>query len=121
MKAPPPKAARAGGAAEDEAARFLAREGLSIVARNFRTRLGEIDLIARDGETLVFVEVRMRSASSARFGGGLGSIDARKRARIVAAARGYLMRLGREPRCRFDVVVLEGPRPLWLRGAFDAA
>lgn len=110
-----------GGAAEERAARFLARHGLAIVARNYRTRLGEIDLVARDGETLVFVEVRMRSASSARFGGALASIDARKRARIVAAARSFLRRLGHEPCCRFDVVVLEGAEPLWLRGAFDAS
>ena len=64
------------------------RRGLAIVGRNFRTRAGEIDLIARDGATLVFVEVRMRR--SQRFGGALESITAAKRARIVAAANGYL-------------------------------
>jgi putative endonuclease len=115
-----PTAAQAtGGDAEERAARFLAAQGLRIVARNYRTRQGEIDLIAQDGATLVFVEVRMRS--SARFGGALGSIDARKRARITAAARHYLMRLGREPRCRFDVVTLEGREPAWLRGAFETS
>ena len=85
----------AGGAAEEAAARFLERNGLAIVARNYRTRLGEIDLVARDGATLVFVEVRMRS--SERFGGGAESIGWRKRSRIVAAARQYLSRLRREP------------------------
>ena len=115
----PTPAQAEGGNAEDRAARFLAEQGLRIVARNYRTRMGEIDLIAQDGATLVFVEVRMRS--SARFGGALGSITPRKRSRIAAAARHYLMRLGREPRCRFDVVTVEGAAPTWLRGAFEAS
>jgi putative endonuclease len=121
MMAPaqPTPAQATGGDAEERAARFLTSRGLRIVERNYRTRMGEIDLIAQDGATLVFVEVRLRS--SARFGGALGSIDARKRARIIAAARHYLMRLGREPACRFDVVTLEGALPAWLRGAFDAS
>jgi putative endonuclease len=104
--------------AEEDAARFLARQGLAIVARNFRTRFGEIDLVARDGATLVFVEVRLRSSS--RFGGAAGSIDPRKRSRIVSAARLYLSRLKREPPpCRFDVVTLDGGPPQWLRAAFE--
>lgn len=114
-------AQRCGDGAEEAAARLLERHGLQIVARNYRTRLGEIDLIARDGAMLVFVEVRMRS--SARFGGALASIGPRKRARIAAAARHFLAHLGHEPPCRFDVVALEdgaGP-PTWLRGAFETA
>jgi putative endonuclease len=108
-----------GGAAEDRAARFLEAHGLRIVGRNFRTRLGEIDLIARDGDVLVFVEVRMRSAS--RFGGGAESIGPAKQKRIVAASRQYLARLRAEPRCRFDVVTLDGGAPTWLRAAFEVA
>ena len=108
-----------GSAAESAAADFLARQGLAIVARNYRTRMGEIDLIACDGDTLVFVEVRLRA--SERFGGALGSIDARKRARIEAAARHYLMRIKREPPCRFDVVTLAQGEPAWLRGAFETS
>jgi putative endonuclease len=61
--------------------------------------------------------VRLRS--SQRFGGGAGSIDPRKRARIVSAARLYLARLNGEPPCRFDVVTLDGGAPAWLRGAFE--
>jgi putative endonuclease len=106
-----------GGEAEEAAARFLAEQGLAIVARNYRTRFGEIDLVARDGATLVFVEVRLRS--SQRFGGGAGSIDHRKRARIVSAARLYLAQLKREPPCRFDVVTLDAGAPVWLRRAFE--
>ena len=117
MPAQPTPAQASGGEAEEAAAKFLVERGLRIIARNYRTRQGEIDLVAQDGDMLVFVEVRLRS--SARFGGALGSIDGRKRARIVAAARHFLMRLGREPRCRFDVITLEGHEPQWLRGAFD--
>jgi putative endonuclease len=108
----------AGGAAEEAAARFLERNGLAIVARNYRTRMGEIDLVAREGATLVFVEVRMRSCD--RFGGGAESIGWRKRSRIEAAARHYLSRLRREPPCRFDVVTLDGGTPVWIKGAFEA-
>lgn len=113
----PTPAQAAGGEAEDTAARFLARQGLEIMQRNYRTRMGEIDLIARDGDTLVFVEVRLRT--SERYGGALGSIHGRKRRRIEAAARHFLMRFKREPACRFDVVTLDGHEPRWLRGAFE--
>jgi putative endonuclease len=94
-----------GARAESIAAEFLMRRGLAIVGRNFRTRAGEIDLIARDGATLVFVEVRMRR--SQRFGGALESIPAAKRARLVTAAKGYLAMIGREPPCRFDAILLD--------------
>jgi putative endonuclease len=115
-RSPTPAQAR-GAAAEEQAARFLERQGLDIVARNYRTRFGEIDLIAREGATLVFVEVRMRSSGG--YGGAAGSIGARKQARIVAAARQFLARIPREPPCRFDVVTLESDTPQWLRGAFE--
>jgi putative endonuclease len=115
----PTPAQATGGVAEAQAARFLERAGLAIVSRNYRTRFGEIDLIARDGDTLVFVEVRMRS--SARFGGAAQSIDARKKARIIAAARQFLTRFRHEPPCRFDVVTLDGGAPKWMRAAFEVA
>jgi putative endonuclease len=109
----------AGDGAEDRAARFLQRQGMRIVARNYRTRAGEIDLIGYEGTTLVFVEVRMRTA--ARFGDGAESVDLRKQRRIEMAARHFLMRLGHEPACRFDVVSLERDETRWIRGAFEAA
>jgi putative endonuclease len=108
-----------GGSAEDEAARLLTRHGLSIVARNYRTRLGEIDLVAMDGEVLVFVEVRLRSSD--RYGGAAGSITFAMKRRLERAARHYLSRMGREPPCRFDVVTLGAAEPAWLRAAFDVA
>ena len=108
----------AGDGAEEQAARHLAEHGLAIVARNYRTRLGEIDLVAREGGTLVFVEVRKRA--SAYYGGAAASIAARKRARIEAAARLFLARLAHEPPCRFDVVTVDDRGAQWIRGAFDA-
>ena len=101
---PDAAAGTSGKRAEKLAADYLLRRGLTIIGRNFRTRFGEIDLIARDGETLVFIEVRMRS--SLHYGGALESITLAKRRRLVAAANGYLATLPREPPCRFDAVLL---------------
>ena len=106
-----------GGEAESQAARFLERHGLHIVTRNYRTRQGEIDLVAMDGDVLVFVEVRLRSGGY--FGGAAASITPRKQARIIAAAGHFLLRFRDPPRCRFDVVVLQEGPPRWLRGAFE--
>lgn len=108
-----------GQSAEDRACAELLARGMRLVARNYRVRGGEIDLILRapDG-TLVFVEVRARSHDA--FGGAAASIGARKRERIRLAARHYLARLPQEPQCRFDVVTLDGDRLEWLPGAFGA-
>jgi putative endonuclease len=106
-----------GAAAEALAASYLATRGLTIVQRNYRRRGGEIDLIARDGEVLVFVEVRLRRNRA--FGTAAESITAAKRRRLRLAARHYLARLGREPPCRFDAVLLdalETENIEWLRG-----
>lgn len=109
-----------GEAAEAQAASFLAARGFEILERNFRTRLGEIDLVARDGATLVFVEVRRRR-SSAAWGGAAASVDGLKRRRLAAAARYYLARFREEPPCRFDVVAIQGDSCEWLRDAFAVA
>lgn len=106
--------------AEAQAARWLQQHGLSIVCRNWRCRFGEIDLIAQDGSTLVFVEVRARSHGS--FGGAAASITAAKRERLLTAARQYLSTLPAEPVCRFDAVIFDGAdlsRPQWLQNIFD--
>lgn len=104
-----------GAAGESAAAEYLAERGLAVVARNFRVKGGEIDLVCRDGATVVFVEVRLRSRSD--FGGAAASIDARKQARLILAARHWLARHG-EPPCRFDCVLIEGGRIEWVRDAF---
>lgn len=119
-----------GDAAENAALAHLKRHGLSLVQRNFRTPGrggGEVDLIMREPDgTLVFIEVRQRA--SQRQGGAGASITGVKQRRIVFAARHFLLRLGSEPPCRFDVVLIDGaldaPSPVrveWLKAAFDAS
>jgi putative endonuclease len=108
-----------GQKAEDLCADLLRRAGLRILARNWRCRLGEIDLVAEEAGTLVFAEVRLRR--DARFGGAAESITAAKRARIVAAARLYLAGHAAVP-CRFDVLLLDALSPArvqWIRNAFS--
>ncbi len=110
----------AGGDAEARAAAFLGARGLALVETNYRCRMGEIDLVLREGNTIVFAEVRLRR--SARFGGAAYSIDRSKQSRIIKAARHWLA--GRaEPPCRFDVVLMKGMNDAdieWIRGAFSA-
>lgn len=108
-----------GGEGEERAAAYLASRGLAILARNFRARVGEIDVIAQEGDVLVFVEVRSRSSGS--FGGALESISPHKQRRIQAAANLYLSKLRRAPPCRFDVVLIEGGEVRWLKAAFECA
>jgi putative endonuclease len=104
--------------AENVAAAFLQQQGLELVARNYRCRFGEIDLIARDGKTLVFVEVRMRSSNS--FGGAAASITAAKRGKLTRAARHYLAGTARMPACRFDALLVSGADHSveWIKNAF---
>jgi putative endonuclease len=113
---------QAGDAAEDRALAYLLGQGLKLVTRNYRTPHrggGEIDLVMRDGATLVFVEVRKRASRD--FGGAAASVSFTKQRRIVFAARHYLMRAADPPPCRFDVVSVEAGRIDWLRAAFDAS
>ncbi|MDR3323332.1 MAG: YraN family protein [Zoogloeaceae bacterium] len=109
-----------GARAEALAADYLQKQGLRVLARNFRVRGGEIDLIARDGQTTVFVEVRLRR--SAYFGGAAASITPAKRQRLILAARHWLAAHG-DRVCRFDCVLLDATRMeaiQWLQNAFDA-
>ncbi|MFV0662516.1 YraN family protein [Denitromonas sp.] len=120
---PQRQAASRGAAAEQLAEAHLAAAGLRTLARNFRCRGGEIDLVCRDGATLVFVEVRLRGRSD--FGGAAESITPRKQARIILAARHWLSQAGRlaDAPCRFDVVLLDALDAGgidWIRGAFDS-
>jgi putative endonuclease len=106
--------------AEWLASRFLEARGLQILERNFRCRGGEVDLIAREGGTLVFVEVRLRSGRA--FGGAAASVDARKQAKLLRAARYYLAGKPEQP-CRCDVVALDrlaADGIEWIRDAFSA-
>jgi putative endonuclease len=111
---------RLGSAAEERAAQFLLRAGCEILARNFRCRMGELDIIARRGGLLIIAEVRLRS--SAQFGGAAASITSAKRARIVRAARFFLARRRALAALavRFDALLLSGSgEPIeWIEGAF---
>ena len=104
--------------AEAMAAAFLQARGLTILERNYRCRLGEIDLVAREGGTTVFVEVRRRASSA--FGGAAASITSAKRLKLLRAARHYMSRLRTLPECRFDALLIDGepPRIEWIRNAF---
>jgi putative endonuclease len=97
----------------------LQQHGLKLITRNYRCRFGEIDLLLQEGETLVFVEVRMRSSTD--FGGPAASIDARKQAKLIRAAQHYLAALAHIPPCRFDAVLLSSSDHIeWVKNAFEA-
>ncbi|MDD5241397.1 MAG: YraN family protein [Sulfuricella sp.] len=105
--------------AEQLAAKFLQRQGLQLIETNYRCRFGEIDLVCRDRDVLVFVEVRLRESDA--FGGAAASITGRKQHKITLAARHYLQRQTAMPACRFDVVLLRGLRDNdieWIKNAF---
>ncbi|HXU92247.1 MAG TPA: YraN family protein [Gallionella sp.] len=109
-----------GALAEQWAAQYLQRQGLKPVAYNYHGRFGEIDLIMRDGATLVFVEVRLRRNGD--FGGAAASIDAHKQQRLIRTAQQYLAGLPQLPPCRFDALLMDdaqGRNVQWLRNAFD--
>jgi putative endonuclease len=110
-----------GDAAERFAEQFLHARKLKTVTRNYRCRFGEIDLIMRDGETIVFVEVRMRASSN--FGGAGGSIHVSKQRRLVATAQHYLAALQHTPPCRFDAILMnemDNASVEWIKDAFSA-
>lgn len=110
---------RQGELAEQQAYHYLLGQGLTLLARNFRTRRGEIDLIMEQGETLVFVEVRFRTSD--QFGGAAASVDRHKRQRLIAAAKAYLQQQRRELQpCRFDLVALSAENPLeWIQNIIE--
>ncbi|MBB3104652.1 YraN family protein [Azomonas macrocytogenes] len=112
-----------GRAAEAFALAHLSRHGLRLLAQNWSCRLGELDLVMLDGDTVVFVEVRYRSHQA--WGGALESVNARKQQKLIRAAQLFLQKERRwaEHPCRFDVVALDSssprPEPSWIRNAFD--
>jgi putative endonuclease len=98
---------------EQVACKYLEQHGLKLVEANFTCKGGEIDLIMRDGDALVFVEVRQRADRA--HGGAAASITPAKQARLVRAAQFYLLRYRQLPPCRFDVVAIDGDQLDWLR------
>ena len=115
-----------GERAEDRALAHLQARGLRLLERHYRVaggpsrRAGEIDLVMRERDgTLVFVEVRSRA--DRRAGGAAASVTPAKQRSLVLAAQHYLMRWPAPPRCRFDVVAIDGDELQWLPAAFEAA
>jgi putative endonuclease len=109
-----------GTLAENSAAAFLESQGFTIVARNFLMRVGEIDVVARDGELLVVAEVRTRASD--KFGGAAASVSRGKQRRISATTALFLQRRPelRGCRIRFDVLIVRDGSVEWLKHAFDA-
>ena len=121
---------KTGDAAERIAEKYLAAQGLKVMARNYRCRFGEIDLVMQERETLVFVEVRLRRTPKGKngnggndFGGAAASITPTKQARIIAAAQHYLAGMKQLPPCRFDAILMSAANESsieWMKGAFEA-
>ncbi|HEX4243388.1 MAG TPA: YraN family protein [Steroidobacteraceae bacterium] len=114
-----------GGSAEQLAAAHLATRNARILSRNYRCKLGELDLVILDGPVLAFVEIRQRSRAD--YGGAAASVTQGKRRRLIRAARCYLQENPalRHRRMRFDVVAVHGIpdaacRLEWIKGAFDS-
>jgi len=106
---------------EEKAAHFLKDQGLRIYMRNFRCKLGELDIIALDGDTVVFIEVRYRASTA--FGGPLASITASKQQKLIRTAQYFLQgkRVFHNASCRFDVIAMSGdvsqPTLEWIKNA----
>ncbi len=110
---------KVGSGYEEAAARFLISKGYEIRGRNFRCRIGEIDLIAHQGADLVFVEVKYRA--SGQYGGALMAVDSRKQKKIAKVAQYYLMTHpdAQAMNCRFDVVGITDHHICLVKNAFD--
>lgn len=102
---------------ENLAVAEIEQRGYAVLARRYRTRHGEIDIVARDGDTIVFIEVKVKETPE--FGRAAEAVDVRKQRRIVSMAVDYLARnrLTAKP-CRFDVVAIDGSVLTYYRGAF---
>ena len=112
------KADQIGKDAEDRALGFLEQKGLRLIKRNYRSRFGEIDLIMREGRTIVFVEVRYRCNKI--FGGASYSVTAAKQGRLLATAEQFLQQHAPQYPARMDVLALEGNDIEWIKNAFEA-
>lgn len=118
-----PTTKQIGEIAEKIACEYLQKNQLKLVMRNYRCRTGEIDIIMRDREMIVFVEVRYRKNYD--YGGAIMSIDTRKQTKICAAATHFLQfkQLNEQVPCRFDVVTITGHglnRVEWIKDAFQS-
>jgi len=118
-----PHARAKGAVGEDRAVAWLRGRGYRVLARNVRHAGGELDVVAQDGDTLCFVEIKARTNPA--FGGAMAAVDWTKRGKLVRAARAYLSREPWDGPCRFDVLAIDlapeadEPRFTLLRNAFQ--
>ena len=118
-----PKTKETGDIAEDIAKQFLIKQGLTIAEQNFHCRFGEIDIIAKHQQQVIFIEVKYRQ--QANFGGAINAISASKQEKIKKSARIYLQQQQLNEyntACRFDVIAVDGdlhhPQINWITNAF---
>lgn len=107
---------RLGGLGEEQALQFLKEQGYQIVTRNYRWRGGEIDIIARDGDCLAFIEVKMRADEE--FGPAEEALTSKKRERLIRTAQHYIARYRPKVDLRFDVVAIVGDEVRLYKDAF---
>lgn len=108
-----------GESTEQLACNYLQANGLKLLQQNYRLKMGEIDLIMLDGDTIVFVEVRYRK--SKRYGGALYSIDPRKQMRLLRTAQYFLQSHAPNAPARFDVIAVDGGNDIhWLKNAIES-
>ncbi|MGB0892983.1 MAG: YraN family protein [Parashewanella sp.] len=107
---------RTGQQGEQQAKQYLLQQGLTFVTANERYNFGELDLIMRDNNSWVFVEVKYRSNPS--FGGAVHAVSAKQMQRIRKAAAHYLQRNNINAPCRFDVIAIDNGQIQWIKGAF---
>ncbi|GAC1359975.1 MAG: YraN family protein [Vulcanimicrobiaceae bacterium] len=105
-----------GRGGEDRAAAFLQEHGYRVMQKNVRLPGGEIDLVCKDGETIVFIEVKLRTTAS--YGSALAAVDSKKRATLRRLAADYLQFADPCAKARFDVVAVDGDRLILHRNAF---
>lgn len=112
-----------GKQSEQLASEYLIKNGLTIIEKNFHCRFGEIDIIAKDSQTIIFIEVKYRS--DVNYGGAISAVSASKQEKIKKSARIYLQQQALNEyntACRFDVIAMQGqlnsPEITWLTNAF---
>ena len=104
---------------EKKAEKFLRKKGYTIIAKNYRTPVGEIDIIAQKNEVLVFIEVKNRSSS--KFGTGAEAVTAKKQNKIIRSAQLYMKKYCEgEANCRFDVISIDAKHIRHIENAFTA-
>jgi len=104
---------------ERKAEKFLRKKGYQIIAKNYRTPVGEIDIIAQKNEVLVFIEVKKRSSS--KFGTGAEAVTAQKQNKIIRSAQLYMKKYCEgEANCRFDVISIDAKHIRHIENAFTA-